>query len=42
VATVPGVAFGAPGHLRLSFANDTATLQEGCDIIVKTLARLGA
>lgn len=42
VATVPGVAFGAPGHLRLSFATDTATLQEGCDIIVKTLARLGA
>ncbi len=42
VATVPGVAFGAPGHLRLSFATDTATLQDGCDIIVATLARLAA
>ncbi|WP_328690948.1 pyridoxal phosphate-dependent aminotransferase [Streptomyces caniferus] len=36
-ATVPGSAFGAPGHLRLSFATDLATLEEGCRIIVATL-----
>ncbi|WP_221174704.1 pyridoxal phosphate-dependent aminotransferase [Streptomyces sp. ID38640] len=36
-ATVPGSAFGAPGHLRLSFATDIATLEEGCHIIVATL-----
>ncbi|MCR8578722.1 pyridoxal phosphate-dependent aminotransferase [Streptomyces sp. Isolate_219] len=36
-ATVPGSAFGAPGHLRLSFATDIATLEEGCRIIVATL-----
>lgn len=28
VAMVPGEAFGVPGYLRLSFANDEATLQE--------------
>ena len=28
VALVPGSAFGAPGHLRLSFATDLDTLQE--------------
>lgn len=37
VATVPGSAFGAPGHLRLSFATDTHMLEEGCHRIVKTL-----
>lgn len=36
-ATVPGSAFGAPDHLRLSFATDIATLEEGCRIIVATL-----
>ncbi|MFG2863562.1 aminotransferase class I/II-fold pyridoxal phosphate-dependent enzyme [Streptomyces sioyaensis] len=36
-ATVPGSAFGAPGHLRLSFATDIATLEEGCRIVVATL-----
>lgn len=36
-ATVPGSAFGAPGHLRLSFATDIAALEEGCRIIVATL-----
>lgn len=30
VATVPGSAFGAPGHLRLSFATDDASIEEGC------------
>lgn len=39
VATVPGSAFGAPGHLRLSFATETETLREGCRRIVAALAR---
>lgn len=34
VATVPGTAFGAPGHLRISYAAADDTLREG-------LARLG-
>lgn len=29
VATVPGTAFGAPGHLRMSFATDDDTIAEG-------------
>lgn len=29
VAAVPGTPFGAPGHLRMSYATDDATLQEG-------------
>jgi aspartate aminotransferase len=28
VAVVPGTAFGAPGHIRLSFACSTAELEE--------------
>ena len=28
VALVPGSAFGAPGHLRLSFAASTSTLDD--------------
>jgi aspartate aminotransferase len=42
VATVPGSAFGAPGHLRLSFATDRTTLEEGCRIIVATIEELAA
>ncbi|WNW11468.1 pyridoxal phosphate-dependent aminotransferase [Pseudomonas sp. DTU_2021_1001937_2_SI_NGA_ILE_001] len=37
VATVPGSAFGAPGHLRLSFATDQATLVKGCQRLVSAL-----
>ncbi|MDR6873048.1 aspartate aminotransferase [Bosea sp. BE125] len=37
VATVPGSAFGAPGHLRLSFATELGTLDEGCRRIVAAL-----
>jgi aspartate aminotransferase len=33
VATVPGTAFGAPGHLRLSFACDLDTLKQAVDRI---------
>lgn len=38
VATVPGSAFGMPGHLRLSFATDETLLVEGCRRLVATLA----
>lgn len=37
VATVPGRAFGSPGHIRLSFATDEATLVEGCRRLVAAL-----
>ena len=37
VATVPGTAFGAPGHLRLSFACDLTTLQAAVDRIAHAL-----
>jgi aspartate aminotransferase len=42
VVVVPGSAFGAPWHLRLSFALDLETLVEGCRRIrsaVETLTR---
>ena len=37
VATVPGTAFGAPGHLRLSFACDLATLKNAVERIAQAL-----
>jgi aspartate aminotransferase len=37
VATVPGTAFGAPGHLRLSFACDLETLKEAVGRIAGAL-----
>lgn len=37
VATVPGSAFGVPGHLRLSFATDLNTLVTGCQRLVSAL-----
>ncbi|MBW8873403.1 MAG: pyridoxal phosphate-dependent aminotransferase [Acidobacteria bacterium] len=39
VATVPGAAFGAAAHLRLSFACSRATLAEGLERIAAALAR---
>ena len=33
VAVVPGTAFGAPAHLRLSFATSTAQLKNACERI---------
>ena len=39
VATVPGAAFGAEAHLRLSFACSRATLAEGLERIAAALAR---
>ncbi|MGH1348271.1 MAG: pyridoxal phosphate-dependent aminotransferase [Nannocystales bacterium] len=40
VATVPGTPFGAPGHLRMSYATDDASLEEGCRRIAKALGTL--
>jgi aspartate aminotransferase len=37
VASVPGTAFGAPGHLRLSFACALETLQTAVERIAKAL-----
>jgi aspartate aminotransferase len=35
VAVVPGSAFGAPGHLRLSFATSMEQITKGCDRILE-------
>ncbi|MEX1366386.1 MAG: pyridoxal phosphate-dependent aminotransferase [Nannocystaceae bacterium] len=40
VATVPGTPFGAPGHLRMSYATDDATLTEGLGRIRDAFASL--
>ena len=37
VATVPGSAFGMPGHLRLSFATDESILIAGCQRLVDNI-----
>ena len=37
VAVVPGVAFGAPGHVRLSFACSLATLQQAITRIARLM-----
>lgn len=39
VATVPGTAFGAPGHLRLSFACSLDTLKSAVERIAATLSQ---
>ncbi len=39
VALVPGSAFGAPGHLRLSFATSMENLERALDRIERFLAR---
>ena len=41
VAVVPGEAFGAPSHLRLSFACSRETLSEGLDRMADTLHARG-
>ncbi len=41
VAVVPGEGFGAPGHLRLSFACEEATIGAGVGRIREALLRLG-
>jgi len=40
VATVPGSAFGAPGHLRLSFATSEAEIKDGVSRIQDAIAGL--
>ncbi len=42
VAGVAGSSFGAPGHLRLSFACSTATLEKALERLGKALARPAA
>lgn len=42
VAAVPGTPFGAPGHLRMSYATDDATLTEGLSRIGDALSSLPA
>jgi aspartate/methionine/tyrosine aminotransferase len=41
VITVPGASFGAPGHLRLSFAIEDGQLRRGLSIIAETLDKWG-
>jgi aspartate aminotransferase len=38
VAVVPGSGFGAPGHMRLSFACSVATLEKALDRMARVLA----
>jgi aspartate aminotransferase len=40
VATVPGTPFGAPGHLRLSYATSDEIIREGCERISAALSTL--
>lgn len=40
VASVPGEGFGAPRHIRLSYAADRAVLEEGITRIHEALGRL--
>ncbi len=39
VAVVPGTAFGAPGHLRISYATSMERIKEGLDRVAAALAR---
>ncbi|MGH8652259.1 MAG: pyridoxal phosphate-dependent aminotransferase [Gammaproteobacteria bacterium] len=39
LALIPGSAFGAPGHLRLSFATSMETLERAMDRLAQTLSR---
>lgn len=40
LVTVPGAPFGAPTHIRLSFATDDATLKAGLDRLEAAIAEL--
>ena len=40
IAMIPGSSFGAPGHMRLSFAADENTLDEGLTRLRKAFAHL--
>ena len=41
VATVPGESFGAPAHVRISYAAATPVLEDGLGRIARALAELG-
>ena len=41
VALIPGVAFGLSPFVRISFATDTASLEEACRRIADACAKLG-
>jgi aspartate aminotransferase len=41
VAVVPGSGFGAPGHVRLSYACSMANIQDGVGRMARALATLG-
>jgi aspartate aminotransferase len=41
LATVPGSAFGAPGHLRMSFACSLADIEQGTELLRTALAVAG-
>jgi aspartate aminotransferase len=41
VAVVPGSGFGAPGHVRLSYATSMDAIVKGVDRLAEGLARLG-
>ncbi|MNC97376.1 Aspartate aminotransferase [compost metagenome] len=41
VAMVPGTAFGAPGHIRMSFATSLENLKECVARIERALAKAG-
>jgi len=40
VATIPGVAFGADDHIRLSYATDTATIETGMERLATFVSNL--
>lgn len=40
IATVPGTAFGAPGHLRISYATDDESLRAGLVRLAESFASL--
>jgi aspartate aminotransferase len=40
IAVVPGESFGAPAHVRISYAASTAVLQDGLERLARALAEL--
>ena len=40
VVTVPGDGFGAPGHIRFSYATDTKTIQKGMERVKAALEKI--
>ncbi len=40
VATVPGTAFGAPGHIRLSYATSMEKIEQGLERVAAAFAKL--